>query len=85
LKIDKLEVTPENLPEMDEYYHFGRRLLTFRWRQGSGSTGSPTGQKERSKVARKKEGYYGYFGGHDIRSRYCFLFELKLTRMDNKA
>ncbi|MFP4103300.1 glycosyltransferase [Coleofasciculus sp.] len=30
LKMDKLEVTPENLQEMDEYYHFGRRIVAER-------------------------------------------------------
>ncbi|MEQ9548637.1 MAG: glycosyltransferase [Coleofasciculus sp. G3-WIS-01] len=30
LKMDKLEITPENISEMDEYYHFGRRLMAER-------------------------------------------------------
>jgi sucrose-phosphate synthase len=30
LKMDKLDVTPENLAEMDDYFHFGRRLVAER-------------------------------------------------------
>ncbi|MGJ3252143.1 MAG: glycosyltransferase [Elainellaceae cyanobacterium] len=30
LKMDKLDVTPDNLKEMDDYFHFGRRLVAER-------------------------------------------------------
>lgn len=62
-KMDKLNITPENLAEKDEYYHFGRRIMVERLSMNRSAVNITNTKQERL----KQYTHHAYHGAIDVK------------------
>lgn len=67
-KMDKLDVTPENLAEMDEQFHFGRRLVVERLSMNRSALNITSTQQERF----EQYNHPAYHGAVDVNNDLRF-------------
>ncbi len=67
-KMDKLHVTPANLAEMDEYYHFGRRLVAERLSMNRSAVNITSTRQERF----EQYSHPAYLGAADVQDNRRF-------------
>jgi sucrose-phosphate synthase len=67
-KMDKLDVTPANLAEMDAHYHFGRRLVAERLSMNHSAINITSTEQERF----EQYGHYAYRGAVDVQNDQRF-------------
>jgi sucrose-phosphate synthase len=61
-KMDKLNVTPENLEEMDDHYHFARRIVAERLSMNRSAVNITSTEQERF----EQYGHHAYRGAVDV-------------------
>jgi sucrose-phosphate synthase len=67
-KMDKLDVTPENLEEMDDHFHFARRIVAERLSMNRSAVNVTSTEQERF----EQYSHRAYRGAIDVQDDRCF-------------